>query len=62
MLGPSTNITLSKVKFKCDKIEQNDFEEIKRIVACDTLLEYPDFDEEFKINTDASVYATIGVN
>ena len=30
------------------------FKEIKRIVACNTLLEYPDFNKEFKIHTNAS--------
>ena len=30
------------------------FEKIKRIVARGTLLDYRDFNEEFKIHTDAS--------
>ena len=40
------------MKFKWTKIEQDTFDEIKRIFACDTLLTYPDFNEEFKIITD----------
>ena len=36
------------------KVEQNDFDKIKRIVARDTLSTYPDFNETFKICTDAS--------
>ena len=35
------------------KVKQYAFEKIKRIVACDTLLTYPDFNETFKIHTDA---------
>ena len=39
---------------KWTKIEQDDFDKIKRIVARDTLLTYPDFNGNFKIHTDAS--------
>ena len=31
-------------------------EKIKQIGACDNLLTYPDFNETFKIHTDASVF------
>ena len=54
MLIPSTNLMSSKVKFKWTKIEQYGFKEIKLIVAHDTLLSYPDSNEEFKIHNDAS--------
>ena len=47
------------MKFKWTKIEQDDFEEIKRIVSRDTLLAYPYFNEEFKIHTDA-IYFRLG--
>ena len=53
-LSPLTNITSSKVKFKSTKIKQDAFDEIKRIVARDTLSAYSDFNEEFKSHTDAS--------
>ena len=36
------------------KLEQDAFYEIKRIVACNTLLTYLDFNEKIKIHTDAS--------
>ena len=49
-----TNITFSKVKFKWNKIEQDAFYEIERTVAHDNLLAYPDFNEDFKIHTDAN--------
>ena len=48
-----TKIIPSKVKFKWTKIEQDAFDEINRIVARDTLLTYPGFNEEFKIHTHA---------
>ena len=44
-LAPLTKITSSKVKFKWTKIENNNFEEIKKIVAHDNLLAYPNFNE-----------------
>ena len=53
MLAPLTKITSSKVNFKWTKTEQDYFSKIKRIVACSTLLTYLDFNEEFKIHTDA---------
>ena len=53
MLAPLTNITSTKVKFKWIKIEQDAFDEINRIVDRNTLLNYPDFNEEYKIHTDA---------
>ena len=40
-LVPLTKITSSKVKFKWNKTEQDNFEEIKLIVAHDNLLAYP---------------------
>ena len=52
-LAPLTNITSSKVKFKWTKTEQDDFDEIYSIMAQDNLLTYLDFNEEFKIHTDA---------
>ena len=48
ILAPLTKITSTKLKFKWTKIEQYNFDEIKRIVARDTLLTYPYFNEEFK--------------
>ena len=43
----------SKEKFKRTKIEQDAFVEMKQIFACDNLLDYLDFNEEFKIHTNA---------
>ena len=42
----------NKRKFECTKIKQDAFDEIKRIVAYDTLFTYPDFNKIFKIHTN----------
>ena len=44
-LASLTNITSRKVKFKWTKTKQDDFEEIKHILARDNLLAYPNFNE-----------------
>ena len=46
--------------FKWTKIEQYAFNVIKRIVTRDNLLTYPDFNENFKIHTDASDLKLVG--
>ena len=43
----------SNLKFKWTKTEQDSFDKIKLIVDRDTLLAHPDFNEGFKIHTDA---------
>ena len=60
-LPPLNKITSSKVKFKWAKIEQTVFEEIDHIFAHRVLLGYPNFDEEFKIHTDASKFKLVAV-
>ena len=55
-LATLTKLTSNNRKFKWTKVEQDAFDEIKRIVARDTLLTHPDFNETFKIHTDASVF------
>ena len=52
-LEPLTKITSNKRKFKWTKIEQDAFDEIKRILGHDNLLTYPDFNEVFKIQFNA---------
>ena len=44
------------MKFEWTKIEKYAFDGIKRILAHDTLLDYPYFNGEFKIYTDASKF------
>ena len=53
-LAPLTKITSNKVKFKWNRIKQDAFDEIKQIVSSDTLLNYLNFNETFKIHTDSS--------
>ena len=55
-IAPLTNIIYSEVKFKWTKIEQDDFEKIKRIVDRNNLLDYLDFNEGYKIHTNAINY------
>ena len=51
-----TKLTSIKRNFKSSKFEQDAFEKMKRIVARNTLLTYPDFNGIFKIRTDASAF------
>ena len=48
MLAPLTKITLNKVKSKWTKIKQDNFDEIKRIVARDAILTCGGFMENLK--------------
>ena len=52
-LAPLTKITSNKVKFTLTKIKQDAFDEIMRVVARDTLIIYPDYNENFNIHTNA---------
>ena len=60
-LAPWTKITSNKIKPKWAKIEQDAFNEIKRIVARNKLLTRLDFNEEPKIRTDASKFHLVAV-
>ena len=53
---PLTKLTSINTKFKWTKGKQDTFDKIKRIVARDSLLTYPHFNETFKIHTDASAF------
>ena len=55
-LVPLNKLTYIKRKFKLTQVEQDDFDEIKQIVARNTLLTYPDFNKTFKIYTDACAF------
>ena len=56
MSAPLTKLTSIQIKFKWTQVKQNYFDEIKRIMAHDNLLTYPDFNETFKIRTNASAF------
>ena len=53
-LAPLTALTSKNVKFHWTEIEQHAFDTMKKIMARETLLAYPDFNKEFHIYTDAS--------
>ena len=55
-LAPLTKITSIKRKFKWMNVEKDALEEIKRIVARDTLLTYLYFNKTFKIHTNYSAF------
>ena len=55
-LATLTALLSIKRNFKWKKVEQDAFNKIKRIVASDNLLTYPDFNEKIKIHTDASAF------
>ena len=56
LLHTLTELTSPKVKFKWNDVEQKAFDDIKRTVAHNTLLAYPDFNNFFDIHTDDSDY------
>ena len=56
MLAPLTKLTSINRRFKRTKVKQDDFDKIKRIVARNNLSTYPDFNEHFKIYTNASTF------
>ena len=49
-----TNLTPIKIKFKWEDKEQKISKEITRVASHSNSLYYPDFNENFEINTDAS--------
>ena len=56
ILSPLTQLTSKNVKFKWLAIHQQAFENMKKIIARDTVLAFPDFNKPFQIYTDASDY------
>ena len=44
-LAPLTKLLYNKVKLKWTEVEQREFEKIKRIVAHNILLDFPDFNK-----------------
>ena len=54
VLAPLTALTSIKVKWKWTEVEQNAFDTMKRLLARETILSFPDFAKPFHIHTDAS--------
>ena len=55
-LAPLPRLTYIKRKFRWTQVKQHAFNKINRIVERDNLLTYPDFNETFKIRTDAITF------
>ena len=53
-LDPLTALTSNSVKWKWTEEHQDAFDTMKKIVAKEVILSYPDFNKEFEIHTDAS--------
>ena len=53
LLQPLTALTSTKLTIKWTDVKQQVLDKTKQIVAGDTLLIYPDFNERFGIYTDA---------
>ncbi len=56
LLAPLTKLTSANAKFIWTEVEQTAFDKIKKVIARETLLTYPNFSETFHIYTDASQY------
>ncbi len=56
ILTPLTQYASDKIKFKWTPEMQAAFDEIKCVIARETMLAFPDFSKEFHIYTDASEY------
>jgi hypothetical protein len=61
ILAPLANLVGKGVKWKWGPEQQAAFEEMKRVISKETLLNYPDFNKTFHIYTDASDYQLGGV-
>ena len=54
LLAPLSSMTSSTTKFKWTEEHDKSFKEMKKIMARETLLAFPDFNKPFDIHTDAS--------
>ena len=58
LLTPLNHLTKKGIKWQWGPLQVTAFENIKRAMAKDTLLFYPDFNKPFEIHTDASLRQT----
>ena len=56
LLAPLSSMTSAKVKWKWTPEHQESFEQMKALIAKETLVTFPDFTQEFEIHTDASKF------
>jgi len=54
ILAPLAELTSKSVKWKWTEVHQKAFDTMKRVLAREVLLAYPNFNETFEIHTDAS--------
>ena len=54
IIAPLTALTTKNVKHNWKDKHQNFFDGTKRVIGCEVLLAYPDFNAPFEIHTDAS--------
>ena len=54
VIDPLTALTSKSVKYDWKDEHQHRFDAIKRVIGCEVLLAYPDFNALFEIHTDAS--------
>ncbi len=59
--GTTKRSTKKKPPWRWEQVHQDAFEEIKKVIARDVILAYPNFGEEFTIFTDASTRQLGGV-
>jgi RNase H-like domain found in reverse transcriptase len=53
LLSPLSSLTSAKTKWECTKESQTAFDDIKKLIAKETLLTYLNFKKPFEIHTDA---------
>jgi hypothetical protein len=56
ILAPLTKLTSAKNPWKWTDEQQNAFDTMKKIMARETILAYPNFEIPFEVHTDASTY------
>jgi RNase H-like domain found in reverse transcriptase len=54
LLAPLSSLTSSTAKWDWTEQCQKAFEDMKKLIAKETLLTYPNFNKKFEIHTDAS--------
>ena len=55
-MQPLTILTSKQIKFKWTDVEQKPFDEVKTMVAHNTLLAYTDCNKQFDIHMDGSEF------
>jgi hypothetical protein len=54
ILAPLSSMTSAKVKWQWTEVHQKAFDDMKQVIAKETLMAFPDFTKPFEIHTDAS--------